>query len=636
MSPWLSASADAAPAATKEPQLKRQCIALCQALYVSFADAFFPSLACLPVPTNRLIRKHLIDSLPALEARIAESNALNLGLAPPATANTTAAAAAVAAGSDIAAGAAAGSGTSSDSHGAVRTLDFSSVAASVAATPHQAPAPAGLYSLDNSSGAHMHSQHQQQQQQQQHHHQQQQQQEQQQRQPYSHRAYAATSRSERGSIDVSEDEEQAEHGSGIGSGGGGGGRGRTRGSSDGVVAARRMRSQSVPRDVGLEIDVHNNGDDEESGGYGAANGSSSSRSIHGISSSSNTSTFSAADIDALLQAVSSRLTSPAHRQAAFTQLLAYACSTHTVWQPFFERVLLALLDVATQEAELRGENDGDKSDSSYGAHNGSSPPPPQGAPGTMVAASLGVLEALLQNHGMLFDPAMSPRPGGAGGGGGVAGTQGQGRYIELVLRSMMQVLRALPLPPYSSSNGGSSSSSSLLRSPRAQASHALSLQAISVFQLASHLAPPVSLLLRLLLHALRSEQVHEGVLKLALQRLARLVDERLDGPTLMGNAERLGMQHPMASAALSPRSSGGAMGGSSSDPTLLSVIVLSLSQCTHSSVLVRKLVITVFVRLYARVEGLLLPALEGLPPLLVKLVHIYIEKHEQQQQLKQT
>jgi hypothetical protein len=395
-----------------------------------------------------------------------------------------------------------------------------------------------------------------------------------------------------------------------------------------------MRSQSVPRDVGLEIDVHNNGDDEESGGYGAANGSSSSRSIHSITShSNNTSTFSAADIDALLQAVSSRLTSPAHRQAAFTQLLAYACSTHTVWQPFFERVLLALLDVATQEAELRGDNDGEASDSSsYGAHNGSPPPPPQGAPGTMVAASLGVLEALLQNHGMLFDPAMCPRPGGAGGGGGVAGAQGQGRYIELVLRSMMQVLRALPLPPYSSSNGGSSSSS-LLRSPRAQASHALSLQAISVFQLASHLAPPVSLLLRLLLHVLRSEQVHEGVLKLALQRLARLVDERLDGPTLMGNAERLGMQHPMASAALSPRS-GGASG--SSDPTLLSVIVLSLSQCTHSSVLVRKLVITVFVRLYARVEGLLLPALEGLPPLLVKLVHIYIEKHEQQQQLKQT
>jgi hypothetical protein len=126
-----------------------------------------------------------------------------------------------------------------------------------------------------------------------------------------------------------------------------------------------------------------------------------------------------------------------------------------------------------------------------------------------------------------------------------------------------------------------------------------------------------------LLHVLSTEQVHEGMLKLTLQRLASLIDQRLDNYTLLDSADSFGLVRD--STAL------GASVPPSSAP-LVECIVHALSLCTHSSVLVRKLVITAFVRLYARLRGDLLPFLDDLNPLLVKLVHIYINKFDTQQQ----
>ena len=69
IAPFLSSSASASTA-SGDPKLKKLALSVCHTLYLGFEGTFFPALACLPVPMNRLVRRALVESLPEIEQKI--------------------------------------------------------------------------------------------------------------------------------------------------------------------------------------------------------------------------------------------------------------------------------------------------------------------------------------------------------------------------------------------------------------------------------------------------------------------------------------------------------------------------------------------------------------------------------------
>ena len=669
IAPLLSASADAAPVSSGEPQLKKMCTALCRTLLLAFETPFLSALACLPVPVNRMVRRQLVESMPDFERKVAENqnqqHQHQHQRQPHATATSSSL--------DEQFDAQRSSSRNGDDHvdheqheqdqeeeddddeeyepadtppeatvrrgttaAAVvvpaRHLDFNqaSVAAAAAAsasasaaaiiTPreqeHPIPAPVPApYSGDGSgyerSDRSIEAQ---------------------QRPPpssassarnhpvwskrmtapaamvsefqaqvqvhapgayqprsYADRAYAAT--------DAGGDDDGDGDGDGEPYGDEAGGvNGRDSDERHSVRSAMlpshsRQRSAQVPVLQRPHANRHG-----QSGEFAPEIEIIQPEPVQ--RSHTRAASLHPSYLPALIDTISGPSAWP-ERSVALAQLGSYASAAHADWQDQFEPAVLALVDAACTVppvAHCAETSDADAVDSAGVLDDADA--------AAAVSSALGVLEALLRTHPSQFLSAH-------GGGGD--------RLLELLLRSMLQIMRTTPTATASSSSAPS------LISPRAAAAQSLQSRAGAVFASAAALCPP-PMLLRLLLHVLATEQVHEGVLKLTLQRLAALVDARLDKYTLLDSAESFGL-----------REGGQAASRSAPPPSapLVECVVHALSLCTHSSVLVRKLVITAFVRLYARLRGDLLPFLDDLNPLLVKLVHIYIGKFDAQQQQQQ-
>ena len=587
IAPLLSSSIDSTPS-SKEPALRKLCLGICTTFYLSFAASFFPSLACLSHQQNRLVRKALIQSLPELEKKIAEQQQQKggNGAAAMETQHTQQ--------------------QQEMEQQQQHDLEYEDdpqlqqqqevddepydappepVAAwqppaSSASSAAQAPVSRQIdftrqHSEDSSGIARAPPQQQQQQKPQQPAPQphQQQQRPPQRPDPRFQRAFSTPSQFGENVSAAQQQPQQQQQQS-------------ERDEPDDYEEPLSARSQSSRAPSSHQPPSEDTWQPQsQPQSYRSLPPAVEARPA----SASPKASFSEAYISSLLHSLSSS-SDPMSRQSAFVQLEAYARSPHTVWASYFERVLLALLDLACAQPP--------KSPPGAAAEDASDLAARAEEVAASISSSLRVLESLLQVHASHF----TAQPNGA-------------RYLELLLRSMLQVMRTTQQPAESrtsSQSGGGASSSSL------------SAQASVVFQLSAALAPS-PLLLRLLLHVLSTEHAHEGVLKLCLQRLAAVIDERLDSAALGTPAAEFGLNASNAG----PSSSGAV------PPTVVSCIVHALSLCTHTAVLVRKLVITAFVRLYARLGGALLPHLDGLNPMLVKLVHIYIDKYDQQQQQQQ-
>lgn len=71
ISPFLSSGSSSS--ASGDPKLRKLTLGIMHTLYITYADTFFPTLSCLPVPMNRLVRRTLVETMPDIEQRIAES-----------------------------------------------------------------------------------------------------------------------------------------------------------------------------------------------------------------------------------------------------------------------------------------------------------------------------------------------------------------------------------------------------------------------------------------------------------------------------------------------------------------------------------------------------------------------------------
>jgi hypothetical protein len=188
---------------------------------------------------------------------------------------------------------------------------------------------------------------------------------------------------------------------------------------------------------------------------------------------------------------------------------------------------------------------------------------------------LTTLSSLVRVHVYAFQRMMHA-PGGAGKA-----------CMELLLRSLLHALR--------SAEGGSQQAEMSSRCFAAMAD-----------------LTPIETLVPLLLQQVSSPPTprsaqDEAALKLVLQTLTSTIDYRLPQESLLQDVH------------------------ASTGDIWLDVIVHGLAACTAEQVLVRKLVISAFVAVYAKVGEQLLTRLGELPPILRKLILVYTQKYDEKQ-----